>query len=165
MLMLRWLAHFIGFRHRAMHVFLGLPDDTDTTFVQIRSLSKYNQPGLFDVPVAGHVDGTDSARETLRKELHEELGLDDQVDLQEVEEIGTYNIAIPDFQPNYQEIEHTTLFRAAILPESISKLRLQTGEVGGLVLFNRDELNKWIQERPDRMGGGLIDSWPYYFPP
>jgi 8-oxo-dGTP pyrophosphatase MutT (NUDIX family) len=161
-LMLRWLAHFIGFRHRAIHVFLDPPDSETATYIQIRSLQKYNQPGKFDMPVAGHVDGTDSPRATLRKELAEEIGLDDQEDLQEVEQIGTYNITIPDFQPDYQEIEHTTLFRARIRRDSLTKLRLQESEVGGLALFNRDELSEWIAKHPDRVGGGLIDSWPYY---
>lgn len=158
----RWLCHFIGFRHRAIHLFLDHPDHPDATFVQIRSLSKYNSPGLFDAPVGGHVDAMDSPRESLRKELGEELGLDDLMDLIEVAEIGTYNIAIPNFQPDYVEVEHTTLYRATIRPESVSKLRFQEGEVGGLVLFKRDELSRWIREFPDRVGGGLIDSWAYY---
>ena len=161
-LALRWLCHFIGFRHRAIHLFLDHPDHPDATFVQVRSLSKYNSPGLFDMPVGGHVDATDTPRESLRKELGEELGLDDRTDLIEVNEIGTYNIAIPNFQPNYAEVDHTTLYRATIRPESVSRFRLQEGEAGGLVLFKRDELNRWIIEFPDRVGGGLIDSWKYY---
>ena len=112
-----------------------------------------------------HVDATDCPRESLRKELNEELGLDDRTDLMEVNEIATYNIAIPDFQPNYAEIEHTTLYRATIRPESVSRFRLQEGEVGGLVLFKLDELDRWIKESPDRVGGGLIDSWKYYSGP
>ena len=45
------------------------------------------------MPVAGHIDGTDSPEESLRKEL-EELGLEDQNDLQENKEMATYSIAI-----------------------------------------------------------------------
>ena len=161
-LVLRWLAHFLGFRHRAVHLFLDHPEDPDYTFIQIRSLSKYNQPGLYDMPVAGHVDGVDSPRDTLRAELQEELGLDDQEGLIDVEQLATYNIAIPDFQPNYDEVEHTTLYRAKISPEALSKIRLQEGELGGLVLFRKDELTRWFVTSPDRFGGGLIDSWKYY---
>ena len=158
-LILRWLAHFIGLRHHAVHLFLDPPDQADCTYVSIRSLSKYNQPGLFDMPVAGHVDGTDTARQTLAKELHEELGLNIDLDLQEVTELGHYNIAIPDFQPNYDEVEFTTLYRATLNPGAADKVRLQEEEVGGLILFTPDEQNRWISERPVQVGGGLIDSW------
>ncbi|HAA74505.1 TPA: hypothetical protein DCE37_05215 [Candidatus Latescibacteria bacterium] len=161
-LVLRWLAHFLGLRHRAIHLFLDHPDHPDCTFVQIRSLAKYNQPGLFDIPVAGHVDGLDSPEETVRKELNEELGLDIDQDLVDLRVLAIFNVAIPDFQPNYAEIEHTTLYRATIEPASYSRIRLQEDELGGLILFRKDELAGWIASRGEQVGGGLADSWYYY---
>lgn len=161
-LVLRWLAHRLGIRHRAIHTFLDHPDHPDCTFIQIRSLSKYNQPGRFDMPVAGHVDGTDTPEQTARKEFAEELGLDPDRDLVDLSEIATYDIAIPDFQPHYDEVEHTTLYRATVNPEAIGRLKLQEGELAGLILFRKDELARWIQECPEQLGGGLIDSWKYY---
>ena len=161
-LVLRWLAHFVGLRHRAVHLFLDHPDHPDCTFVQIRSLSKYNQPGQFDMPVAGHVDALDTSNQALSKELSEELGLNDRLDLLSLKEIGTYNIAIPDSQPDYDEVEHTTLYRGQIRPEAIARVQLQKREVGGLVLFRNDELTRWIGERSDQIGGGLADSWNHY---
>jgi 8-oxo-dGTP pyrophosphatase MutT (NUDIX family) len=163
-LVLRWLAHLIGFRHRAIHLFLDHPHHPDCTFVQIRSLSKYNSPGLFDMAVGGHVEGLDSREDSVQRELQEELGLNADHDLNSLFEIGTYNIEIKDFQPNYQEVEHTTVYRATIEPEAFGRIQFQESEVGGLVLFKRSELEKWMDRSPERFGGGLLDSWPHYGP-
>jgi isopentenyldiphosphate isomerase len=163
-LVLRWLAHFIGFRHRAIHLFLDHPHHPDCTFVQIRSLSKYNSPGLFDMAVGGHVEGLDSRSVSVQRELQEELGLDTDHDLTSMSETGTYSIENRDFQPNYQEVEHTTVYRATIKPEAFGRIRFQESEVGGLMLFKRSELEKWMGRSPERLGGGLRDSWPFYEP-
>lgn len=162
-LVLRWLAHFVGLRHRAVHLFLDHPDNPDATLVQVRSLAKYNAPGVFDMPIGGHVDGLDAFDETLVKELREELGLDLEEDLLDLREVGRHRIEIPDYQPDYSEYEVSQVYRATIRREAIGKIRMQAGEVGGLVLFDLQELSRWIEERPDQVGGGLVDSWPYYF--
>ena len=161
-LVLRWLAHLIGFRHRAIHLFLDHPHHPDCTFVQIRSLSKYNSPGLFDMAVGGHVEGLDSRRDSVQRELQEELGLNTNHDLNSISETGTYTIEIRDFQPNYQEVEHTTVYRATIKPEAFRRIQFQESEVGGLVLFKRSEVERWMDCSQERLGGGLRDSWPFY---
>ncbi len=160
-MVLRWLAHFAGLRHRAIHLFLDHPTQTDLTFLSLRSLSKYNQPGLIDTPVAGHVDQLDSTETAVRTELHEELGLNADTDLDNLRVITTYNIEIPDFQTNYDEVEFSVLYRATVKPEALSRIQMQEEEVGGVLMMRRDEVSRWLVERPEQVGGGLRDTWSY----
>ena len=75
LLVARWLCHLAGFRHRTVHLLLDHPTRADYALLQVRGLSKPNYPACFDVPAAGHVIGLDSVRNTVIKELEEELGL------------------------------------------------------------------------------------------
>ena len=59
-------------------------------------------------------------------------------------------------------MEHTTVYRATLQREAFGRVRFQESEVGGLVLFKRNELQNWMDRSPERLGGGLLDSWPYY---
>ena len=71
----RWLCHLAGLRHRTVQLFIDHPTLPNHTLVQVRSLSKLQYPGCFDLPVAGHVVGLDEPAAALGKELAEELGL------------------------------------------------------------------------------------------
>ncbi|MBK37277.1 MAG: hypothetical protein CME26_17365 [Gemmatimonadetes bacterium] len=158
----RWLAHFFGFRHRVIHLFLDHPDHSDCTFAQIRSLSKYNSPGRLDMPVGGHVTGIDDQLDSLAREVQEELGLSIERDLIDVRVVGTFNIVEDDDMADYIEVEHATVYRASLRTDTFQRLRFQPGEVGGLALIRTDELDRWIQERSEDVGGGMSESWKYY---
>lgn len=162
LLVSRWLAHFIGFRHRVIHLFLDHPDHPDCTFAQIRSLAKYNSPGRLDMPIGGHVTDSDDLPSSLTRELHEELGLEMDRDVDDLREVGTFNVLEDADMPDHIEVELATVYRATIKRELVSKLRFQPGEVGALALFRIDELDRWIRERPEDVGGGMRDSWRYY---
>lgn len=162
LLVSRWLAHFIGFRHRVIHLFLDHPDHPDCTFAQIRSLAKYNSPGRLDMPIGGHVTDLDDLETSLARELKEELGLDVDRDVNDLREVGTFNIVDDDDMPDHIEVEHATVYRATLKPDAFGQLRFQTDEVGALALFRIDELDRWIRERPEDVGGGMRDSWSYY---
>ncbi len=56
----RWLVHLCGFRHRCIHLFLDAQEHIHATYVQIRSLKKYNETGGFDMPFPGHVSNNAS---------------------------------------------------------------------------------------------------------
>ena len=165
LLVSRWLAHFIGFRHRVIHLFLDHPDHPDhpdCTFAQIRSLAKYNSPGRLDMPIGGHVTGLGDLGTSLERELKEELGLEIDRDVDDLHEAGSFTIVEDDDMPDHIEVEHATVYRATIHREAMSRLRFQTGEVGALALFRIDELDRWIKERPEDVGGGMRDSWRFY---
>jgi len=65
--------HARGLMHRAVHVLLF--NSRSEVFVQLRSLSKDNSPGLWDTSAAGHVDSGESYLDCAVRELNEELGV------------------------------------------------------------------------------------------
>lgn len=158
----RWLAHFVGLRHRVIHLFLDHPGHPDCTFAQIRSLAKYHSSGRVDMPVGGHVTNLDDLDASLEREFLEELGLKARQDLVNLRPVGTFTVTVSDDLPDHIDVDHSTVFRAAIKPYALERLRFQAGEVGALALFRVDELNRWIHQRPSDVGEGLRDAWQYY---
>ncbi|HEX7125255.1 MAG TPA: NUDIX domain-containing protein [Thermodesulfobacteriota bacterium] len=69
----RAVVHRLGLRHRAAHVFLL--DSAGRLYLQRRSLSKDENPGLWDSSAAGHLDAGETYAEAARRELAEELGV------------------------------------------------------------------------------------------
>ena len=160
----RWLVHLCGFRHRCIHLFLDAQEHIRATYVQIRSLKKYNEPGGFDMPVAGHVSGHASFREGLYAEASEELGLNLDTDVTHLRQIHTNNIAITPVKtlPNYFDVEHTAIYQATLTNQAYHRIRFIDGEVAALALFQIHELAALIQKFPQRVGGGLRDSFSFY---
>lgn len=162
--MARWLVHLCGFRHRCIHLFLDPQQHPNTTYVQIRSFKKYNEPGGFDMPVAGHVSNSASFEQALHAESAEELGLNLNNDVIHLRHIGTNNIAVTPLKklPDYFEVEHTAIYRATLNDNAYHRIRFTDGEVAALAQFQIDELAHLIQRYPERVGGGLRDSFPLY---
>lgn len=160
----RWLAHLCGFRHRCIHLFLDPQNHPNTTYAQIRSLKKYNEPGGFDIPVAGHVSQQASFLEGLYAEASEELGLDLKTDVTNLRQIHTNNVVVTPLRnmPNYLDVEHTAIYRATLTSKAYSHIHFTDGEVAGLARFQVDELANLIQKHPERVAGGLRDSFPLY---
>jgi len=67
------LVHQDGDWHLAAHVWLLNPDGE--LLLQKRALSKENDPGLWDVSVAGHVSAGETALASAVREVEEEIGL------------------------------------------------------------------------------------------
>ena len=160
----RWLAHLCGFRHRCIHLFLDPQDQSNTTYVQVRSLKKYNEPGGFDMPVAGHVSGQASFLDGLHAEASEELGLNLKTDVTNLRQIHTHNIVVTPLRnmPNYFDVEHTAIYRATLTKNAYHHIRFTDGEVAALAQFQVSELATLIQKYPERVAGGLRDSFPFY---
>ncbi|KAJ9452688.1 Nudix hydrolase 3 [Diplonema papillatum] len=74
----RRLVHRDGDWHRSVQVWVVAGEDEQRkVLLQRRSAHKDVDPGTLDVSCAGHVSGADSVRETVVKELAEELGIVD----------------------------------------------------------------------------------------
>ena len=69
----RSLVHSQGLRHRAAHVLVF--NKTGQVFLQLRSQSKDNHPGVWDNSCSGHVDAGESYAVAAERELMEEIGL------------------------------------------------------------------------------------------
>jgi isopentenyl-diphosphate delta-isomerase type 1 len=74
--------HRLGLRHRAVHILVF--NSRNELFLQKRSASKDINPGLWDTSAAGHVDLGESYDEAARRELNEELSVDDAPPLQPI---------------------------------------------------------------------------------
>ena len=70
---LRSVVHAQGLRHRAAHVLVF--NNKGQVFLQLRSKTKDNDPGLWDNSCSGHVDAGESYVVAAERELMEEIGL------------------------------------------------------------------------------------------
>jgi isopentenyldiphosphate isomerase len=72
--------HAQGLMHRAVHILVF--NSGGELFIQKRSMSKDNDPGLWDSSAAGHVDSGEDYYDCAIRELGEELGLTAKVSLE-----------------------------------------------------------------------------------
>ena len=76
----RSVVHARGLRHRAVHVLVF--NATGAVFLQKRSMTKDNDPGLWDSSCSGHVDAGETYYEAAARELMEEIGLQSETPLE-----------------------------------------------------------------------------------
>ena len=69
----RGVVHARGLRHRAVHVLVF--NAAGQLFLQKRSMTKDNDPGLWDSSCSGHVDSGESYAVAAERELMEEIDL------------------------------------------------------------------------------------------
>ena len=69
----RRVVHAKGLRHRAAHVLVF--NSAGKVFLQLRSMSKDNNPGVWDSACSGHVDAGETYTDAAARELMEEIGL------------------------------------------------------------------------------------------
>ena len=65
--------HARGLMHRAIHILVF--NSRGELFLQKRSMSKDEQPGMWDSSAAGHVDSGEGYLDCARREISEELGI------------------------------------------------------------------------------------------
>ena len=65
--------HRLGLMHRSVHILVF--NRNDELFIQKRSMSKDNNPGLWDSSAAGHLDRGEDYLDCATRELTEELGI------------------------------------------------------------------------------------------
>jgi len=161
LLVARWLCHLVGFRHRSVHLFIDHPTRDDYTLVQVRSVHKFESPGCFDVPVAGHVAGLESTTDTLYKELEEELDLD-RGDIYVPEMVGSYDYRGPSSDPILRNVEFRVVFQSCLKADRLSSIGFVDREVSAISVFALSELEAIINTYPERVASGLTESFPIY---
>lgn len=161
----RWLCHLTGLRHGTVEIFIDPPQLPGYTLVQVRGMEKYEAPGAFDIPCAGHITGLDAPDAALVKELGEELNLT-LGDLDDFRGIGRYNSirggGAADEPFIKMNNEHRVLYQARIKPEAVARIRFTDGEVAGLAVFLVSELRALVEQFPERVASGLGDAMAYY---
>ncbi len=80
--MMRGEIHAQGLMHRSVHILIF--NRRGELFIQKRSMSKDNEPGLWDSSAAGHVDSGEDYYSCAIRELGEELGIGVRTPLDEL---------------------------------------------------------------------------------
>ena len=128
----RDLVHVNNLRHRAIHVLIF--NQRGEVFLQKRSIWKDTHAGRWDSSTAGHVDAGESYEEAARRELREEIGIDECP----IERIGKLPCSAA---TGWEFIE---VFRGTHEgPFRLAPLELETG-----AFFPLDQVRSWLKRSP-----------------
>lgn len=136
-------VHRQGLLHRAVHVFVV--NRHGELLLQKRSRFKDAHPGVWDSSVAGHLDAGEDYEPAALRELEEEMGVRGVG----IDEIG--RIA-PCENTGW---EHVRLF----LARWDGVPRFPSAEVEAAMWMKPEELQAWIDARPDDFAGGFLECW------
>jgi isopentenyldiphosphate isomerase len=160
LLIARWLCHLGGFRHKTVHLFIDHPTLDNHTLIQVRGLNKAESPGCFDLPMAGHVVRLESVKDTLIKELGEELGLELE-ELEEITLLGSRGL-ISNPHPGFHNVEHHVVFRGRLSATGWQNVNANDHEVAAVAIFPLTDLQQMIVRFPNRVASGLKSSLALY---
>jgi isopentenyldiphosphate isomerase len=147
-------VHSLGLWHASAHVWITHPGGQ--ILMQRRSFQKENDPGLWDVSVAGHLNAGEKPIEAALRETKEEIGLDlTAADLHDLDR----RFRVERFlnEGAYIDREWQYLFWAVCdLP--LDAFRLQEEEVAELAWVNPE----WLAEFTARRDPELVPHWQQY---
>jgi isopentenyl-diphosphate delta-isomerase len=143
-------AHQKGLIHRVVRVFLF--NSKGQLFLQQRSHTMQNFPGLWDQSVGGHVDEGETNLEAAKRETREEIGLDNL----ELHEIGTY------YTEDLVLGKHLKRFNTLYTAASDEPLTLDPEEVESGKWVTLEELDALIADKPEDYTGGLVRALEFY---
>jgi isopentenyl-diphosphate Delta-isomerase len=145
-------VHARGLLHRAVHVLVF--NSRGEIFLQKRSMKKDRQPGVWDSSSSGHVDSGEHYDETAVRELREELGLNLKS--------GTRGTRPSELKKLFKidacaetDAEFVWVYRC----ESDGLFRLHPDEIETGGWFTREEVTRWISERPEEFATAFVLIW------
>jgi len=156
----RWLCHLVGLRHQTVEIFIDPPDLPGFTLVQVRGVDKFEAPGSFDIPCAGHVSGLDRILDALAKELDEELNLSLE-DLMGIRLTARYDTTAGR-KDGPRNNEYRYLYQGQLKASGVARIRFSDGEVAALSVFALPELRLLVERFPERIASGLSGAMPFY---
>lgn len=143
----RSLVHRQGLLHRAVHIFVFNADGE--LYLQRRSMSKDTAPGKWVSSCSGHVDSGEDYDTAAYRELGEEIGLYDPVDMQRVFKESAC-------RPTGNEFVWVYHCR------SEGPFTLDPEEVSDGQWIDPAALNRWIQKRPRDFAWSFTHLWAKY---
>ena len=137
-------VHARGLMHRAVHVLVF--NRAGQVFLQKRSLRKDRQPGLWDSSASGHLDSGEDYDACAVRELGEEIGLRLAAAPQRL-------FKLPASAQTDQE--HVWVYGC----EAEGPFELQAEEIERGDWFTRQEVDRWMAERPGEFAGAFAVIW------
>ena len=137
-------VHRLGLMHRAAHVLVF--NAAGQVFLQKRSLKKDRQPGVWDSSASGHVDAGEDYDACVVRELREEIGL----------EVPTVPQRLFKLAASAEtDQEHVWVYRC----EAEGPFRLDPEEIERGGWFAREEVTRWMAQRPEDFASALLRIW------
>lgn len=136
--------HAKGLMHRAVHILVF--NDKQQLFIQKRSMTKDESPGLWDTSAAGHVDSGETYSSCAIRELGEELGIQVSSPLQSLFKMS------PDNDTGW---EHATVFRH----NDNGPFQLQTEEIDEGCWISADEMDKRVKSNDPSLTLIVCQIW------
>jgi len=137
-------VHRLGLMHRAAHVLVF--NAAGQVFLQKRSLKKDRQPGVWDSSASGHVDAGEDYDACVVRELREEIGL----------EVPTVPQRLFKLAASAEtDQEHVWVYRC----EAEGPFRLDPEEIERGGWFAREEVTRWMAQRPEDFASALLTIW------
>ncbi|HWD94704.1 MAG TPA: NUDIX domain-containing protein [Verrucomicrobiae bacterium] len=137
-------VHRLGLLHRAVHVLVF--NARGQIFLQKRSMKKDRQPGLWDSSASGHVDSGEDYDTTAVREVGEEIGL-------RLSHAPKRLFKIDAREETDQEF--VWVYRC----ESEGPFELNREEIDRGGWFSKDEVSRWMAERPQEFASALLYIW------
>lgn len=141
-----------GLRHRVVRI--TLEDSAGNILLQKRRDDKELYPGCWDTAAAGHVDAGEDYLAAAERELYEELGVVTSLEqIKQYKSNGSYD---------WRKLNRfTVLYRGIISAETT--LTLQEDEMADVRWISRTELDSFIQNNPDQIADGLLETYEFLY--
>jgi isopentenyl-diphosphate delta-isomerase type 1 len=139
--------HALGLMHRSVHILVF--NSQDQLFIQKRSMSKDNAPGLWDSSAAGHVDSGEEYHSCAIRELGEELGITVSASLEPLFRLQASTIT---------GMEHCTVYRFI----NDGPFELQAEEIDEGAWVSANEMDRRVCEEDPTLTLVLQFIWMKY---
>jgi isopentenyldiphosphate isomerase len=136
--------HALGLMHRSVHILVF--NSQDQLFIQKRSMTKDNAPGLWDSSAAGHVDSGEDYHSCAIRELEEELGIETPASLEKLFRLPASTIT---------GMEHCIVYR--IINEG--PFELQAEEIDEGAWISAKEMDRRVGEEDPTLTQVLQFIW------
>ena len=143
----RGKIHAQGLMHRSVHILVF--NSRGELFIQKRSMSKDNDPGLWDSSAAGHVNSGEEYHDCAVRELVEELGIAAPLQLEALFKLAARAVT---------GMEHCVIYRTV----NEGPFQLQTEEIDEGTWVRATEMDRRLNQGDSSMTRILRFIWEKY---